>query len=108
MSLSSLRSFGGAASFATTAFDTARTTFKAMADAAVPPAGADSSVPNGSKGSEASSGTGSHAAGERTQGAAASSASATGSGEVRREAERSPAEKRKAGIRKGVALDAYA
>jgi hypothetical protein len=35
MTLSSL------SSFATTAFDTARTTFKAMAEAAVPPADAD-------------------------------------------------------------------
>ena len=38
MSLSSLRSLSGAATFASVAFDTARSTLKAMADAATPPA----------------------------------------------------------------------
>jgi len=87
MSLSSLRSLTGAASFATTALDTARTTFKAMADAAVPPAGSD--TPGG-------------------QPHAAPVSPPPGTAEVEREAERSPAEMRKAGIRKGIALDAYA
>jgi len=87
MSLSSLRSFSGAASYATAAFDTARTTFKAMADAAVP-----------SPGSETAGG----------QPHAAPVSPPPGTAEVDHEAERSPADKRKAGIRKGIALDAYA
>lgn len=172
MSLSSLRSFSGAASFATSAFDTARTTFKAMAEAAVPPAGSDGAARTGAgragsdgagrAGADAAgragadtagrtaagragaggAGTtgagkansdgagrtgagwagsggasrigagraGSDAAGERHQAAPFSPPTGTGTGvgEVRREAERSPAEKRKAGVRKGLALDAYA
>jgi len=88
MSLSSLRSFSGAASYATAAFDTARTTFKAMADAAVPPAGSETA--------------------DGQPHAAAVTPPPPGVAEAEREAERSTADKRKAGIRKGIALDAYA
>ncbi|WP_433382592.1 hypothetical protein ACQPZX_19245 [Actinoplanes sp. CA-142083] len=92
MSLSSLRSFSGAASLATTAFDTARSTLKAMAEAAVPPG-------------EAAETTG----GERPdQGAAPAMMSAEPTVAKSEAAERTPTEKRKAGIRKGLALDAYA
>ena len=100
MSLSSLRSLTGAASFATNALDTARSTFKAMADAAVPPAGAD-----------AAGGTGADTPGGRAPGVpvpAAPSSAPVGRVESEREADLSPAEKRKAGMRKGIALDAYA
>jgi hypothetical protein len=117
MSLSSLRSFSGAASFATNALDTARSTFKAMADAAVPPAGSDASGPadsSGSSGASRSSGAGGAggpggaggAAGEPRSGAPA--ATKGPAGEVKREDDRTHAEKRKAGMRKGIALDAYA
>ena len=101
MSLSSLRSLTGAASFASNALDTARSTFKAMADAAVPPAGSDAA--------------GATPGERRASGATPGERRATGpapapdpSGEVTREAERTPAEKRKAGARKGIVLDAYA
>jgi len=95
MSLSSLRSLTGAASFASNALDTARSTFKAMADAAVPPAGSDAA--GTTPGERRPSGA---TPGERRPSAPA--------GEVTREADRSPAEKRRAGMRKGIALDAYA
>ena len=95
MSLSSLRSLTGAASFASNALDTARSTFKAMADAAVPPAGSDAA--GTTPGERRPSGA---TPGERRPSAPA--------GEVTREADRSPTEKRKAGMRKGIALDAYA
>ena len=100
MSLSSLRSLTGAASFATNALDTARSTFKAMADAAVPPAGSD-----------AAGKTGSDTPGSRPQAAPVAPAGASASmskAEAERETDRNPAEKRKAGMRKGIALDAYA
>ena len=87
MSLSSLRSLTGAASFASNALDTARSTFKAMADAAVPPAGSETA--DGQP----------HAAPVSPPPVAA---------EAEREAERGSTDKRKAGIRKGIALDAYA
>ena len=84
MSLSSLRSFSGAASLA---FETTRSTLKAMAEAAVPPGGSDTP-------------------GERRQ---AAPAAGPASGPVDLEAvEPTPAEKRKAGVRKGINLDAYA
>jgi hypothetical protein len=134
MSLSSLRSFSGAASFATTAFDTARTTFKAMADAAVPPAGSDAAG-NDTAGERTPARPVS--AGERTPAKRASPAERTpakhaspaertpetstspaertppapayaSTSGVQRQAERSPAETRKAGMRRGIALDAYA
>jgi len=149
MSLSSLRSFSGAASFATAAFDTARTTFKAMAEAAVPPAASDSAAGSDSMppaashagtgatspaGSHAASGAvspaGSHAAsgavspagshggsgvapvaGSDTAGGRSNAApvsSPPGAAEVGRAGERNSAEMRKAGIRQGIALDAYA
>jgi hypothetical protein len=134
MSLSSLRSFSGAASFATTAFDTARTTFKAMADAAVPPAGSDGAgtdsagerTPATSASAAERTPATSASAGERTPATSASAAERTpatpasaaertpaaptyaGTSGVQREAERSPGEKRTAGMRKGIALDAYA
>lgn len=90
MSLSSLRSFSGAASLATTAFDTARTTLKAMAEAAVPPPGSEP-APN-----DQPSGRGTPA--PVAPGVAVAKSEAT---------ERAPGEKRK-GIRKGTVLDAYA
>jgi len=128
MSLSSLRSFSGAASFATSAFDTARSTFKAMAEAAAPPAGSDAAGGAGADaaggaGADAASGAGTDAAGRTAAGRVGSDAggerhpaaplspptgTGAGLGEVRRETERGPAEKRKAGVRKGLALDAYA
>jgi hypothetical protein len=86
MPINSLRQVTGAAS---TAFATARTTFKAMADAAVPPAGSDAA-----------------ASGERHSGEPV--APVKPAGRVTREAERTPADKRKAGVRKGTSLDAYA
>jgi len=95
MSLSSLRSLTGAASFASNALDTARSTFKAMADAAVPPAGSDAA--GTTPGERRPSGA---TPGERRPSAPA--------GEVSRVADPAPTEKRKAGMRKGIALDAYA
>jgi hypothetical protein len=97
MSLSSLRSFSGAASLATTAFDTARSTLKAMAEAAVPPPGSEVAAETST--------------GERSQQGAAPipAAEPAESAAAKREAtERTPVEKRKAGIRKGLSLDAYA
>ena len=102
MSLSSLRSFSGAASFATNALDTARSTFKAMAEAAVPPAEADGGGSSGASGSSGSSG----ASGQSRNGAPVAAAEPAGG--VKREDDRSHTEKRQAGMRKGIALDAYA
>jgi hypothetical protein len=83
MPINSLRQATGAA------FATARTTFKAMAEAAVPPAGSDAA-----------------ASGERHAGTRA--AAVKPAGKVAREAERTPAEKPRAGGRKGTTLDSYA
>ncbi|HEX5198985.1 MAG TPA: hypothetical protein VFW27_03510 [Actinoplanes sp.] len=94
MSLSSLRSFSGAASLATTAFDTARSTLKAMAEAAVPPPGSDATS------AETSTGERAHQGATATPAAAAVPKSEA--------ADRTPTERRKAGLRKGLALDAYA
>jgi hypothetical protein len=80
MPINSLRQFTG------TAFTTARTTFKAMAEAAVPPAGSDAAVGAGP----------------------APVAAVRPAGDVLRGAERTLAEKRKAGARQGANLDAYA
>lgn len=82
MSLSSLRSFSSAA---TTAFDTARFTLKAMAEAAVPPGDPETGAGTAHPGNDM----------PMVQAPEA-------------EAERSPAEKRRAGIRRGTVLDAYA
>ncbi|MFC7274741.1 hypothetical protein ACFQS1_12165 [Paractinoplanes rhizophilus] len=99
MSLSSLRSFSGAASLATTAFDTARSTLKAMAEAAVPPPGSDAASAETAS-AETSTGE------RRHQGATATpTAAAVTKSEA---ADVTPTERRKAGIRKGLALDAYA
>ena len=101
MSLSSLRSFTGAASLATTAFDTARTTLKAMAEAAVPPAG-----------TEGVTGAAADTPGIRRTGPAdAERQEERNAGAVDErptEAERTPAQKRKPGLRQGTVLDAYA
>ena len=87
MSLSSLRSFSGAASLATSAFDTARFTLKAMAEAAVPPGGSETAadLPGGRPETEAMMAPAPEAGDDRT-----------------------PTEKRKAGVRRGTVLDAYA
>jgi hypothetical protein len=83
MPISSLRQFTGAAS---TAFTTARTTFKAISEAAVPPAGSAATTGDGP----------------------APVAAVRPVGDVLRGAERTLVEKRKAGARKGATLDAYA
>ena len=105
MSLSSLRSLTGAASFASNALDTARSTFKAMADAAVPPAGSDAAGTTPGERRPSGATPGERRPSGATPGERRPSAPA---GEVTREADRSPTEKRKAGMRKGIALDAYA
>lgn len=92
MSLSSLRSFSGAASLATTAFDTARSTLKAMAEAAVPPPGPET--------------TSSQTPGDRRRGAPTVVPAAPTGG--RMETGKTKDEKRRAGVRKGTVLDAYA
>lgn len=96
MSLSSLRSLNGAASLATTAFDTARSTLKAMAEAAVPP------TSEGTAEAATTAGPG----GDDATPKRAPEGLATAS-------ERKPADspspaKAKRGIRKGTVLDAYA
>ena len=88
MSLTSLRSFSDAASLATTAFDTARTTLKAMAEVAVPPPGSQAAPTDQPSG----------------RGTPAPVAAAVAKSEA---TERAPGEKPK-GIRKGTVLDAYA
>ncbi|WP_433292655.1 hypothetical protein ACQP2F_28575 [Actinoplanes sp. CA-030573] len=92
MSLSSLRSLNGAASLATTAFDTARSTLKAMAEAAVPPAG------------EGEGATGS--AGQQKR--PAPQPAAEGLAKASPSPSSPSPEKAKRGIRKGTVLDAYA
>jgi hypothetical protein len=96
MSLSSLRSLTGAASLATTAIDTARSTLKAMAEAAVTPAGDDATAaPTSGKAAPASKAP--------AAAAAAADVVATAS-----EAKPSAEKSRGGWIRKGTVLDAYA
>ncbi|HEY0529989.1 MAG TPA: hypothetical protein VGD29_00145 [Actinoplanes sp.] len=100
MNLGSLTSLS---SLATNAFDTARSTFKAMAEAAVPPADAAAdTVPGGAAEPAASrSGVG-DSAGERTE-RPAPPQPAKAAGRV--DAERKSSMK---GGRRGTVLDAYA
>ncbi|MCU7726523.1 hypothetical protein ODJ79_22560 [Actinoplanes sp. KI2] len=83
MPINSLRQFSGAAS---TAYTTARSTFKAMAEAAVPPPETAAATAEG----------------------LAPVAPVRPSGDALRGAERTLLEKRRAGARKGVSLDSYA
>ncbi|GAA0556862.1 hypothetical protein GCM10010172_44730 [Paractinoplanes ferrugineus] len=87
MSLNSLRSLTNAASLATAAFDTARTTLKAMAEAAAATAPADETTGK-----------------ETTSKSAAAEAAPAAAEPVRADTEA----KKPRGIRKGVELDAYA
>ena len=88
MSLSPLRSFTNAAALATTAFDTARSTLKAMAEAAVPPAAGETTGDGGD-------------AGPAVPVPAPAPAVA---GPVKADTEA----KKPRGVRKGTVLDAYA
>ena len=84
---------GSLSSLATTAFDTARTTFKAMAEAAVPPADAGRNGATGGSGQSPA----------RT--------AATGPAAAAKAAGRADAEEQKPSVpsrRRGTVLDAYA
>jgi hypothetical protein len=95
MTLSSL------SSFATTAFDTARTTFKAMAEAAVPPADADRTNAAG-EGGRTPARTPAQTAAQTAAPAKAAAAKTAGRADAE---EQTPAP---ANHRRGTVLDAYA